>query len=129
VPSAEVPPLPDSRPRAALEPDGSVRVQGWRCTSCGHPLALAAPWCPRCRSTLEPAAFGPKGVVWASTVLRVPLPGREPPYALAYVDLDAGPRVLGHLAGSGEPHRLKAGTTVALAAPSPEGDLVFTAEP
>jgi uncharacterized OB-fold protein len=29
-------------------------------------------------------------------VVRVPVPGRTPPYALAYVDLDDGPRVLAH---------------------------------
>jgi uncharacterized OB-fold protein len=127
VPSADVAPIPEPRPRATLEPDGTIRLQGWRCTNCRHPLALPAPWCPRCRSSLEPATFGPTGVVWASTVLRVPLPGREPPYALAYVDLDHGPRVLGHLAGK-EPRRLSAGTTVSLAPPSPEGDLVFTSE-
>jgi uncharacterized OB-fold protein len=57
----------------------------------------------------------------------VPLPGREAPYALAYVDLDHGPRVLGHVAGPGEPNRLKAGTPVTLALPTTDGDLVFTA--
>jgi uncharacterized OB-fold protein len=29
-------------------------------------------------------------------VVRIPVPGRTPPYALAYVDLDDGPRVLAH---------------------------------
>jgi uncharacterized OB-fold protein len=58
----------------------------------------------------------------------VALPGRDAPYALVYVDLDQGPRVLGHVAGPGEPHRLKAGAAVTLALPTAEGDLVFTAE-
>lgn len=29
--------------------------------------------------------------------MRIPVPGRTPPYALAYVDLDDGPRVLAHV--------------------------------
>ena len=42
------------------------------------------------------AEFGPDGTVWSATVVRIPVPGRMPPYALAYVDLDDGPRVLAH---------------------------------
>jgi uncharacterized OB-fold protein len=53
----------------------------------------------------------------------VPLPGRIPPYALAYVDLDDGPRVLAHL--DGEPRRLPAGARVGLSGLSVDGDLVF----
>jgi uncharacterized OB-fold protein len=63
------------------------------------------------------------GTVWASTVLHVELPGRTPPYALAYVDLADGPRVLGHVAG--EPRRLRSGTRVELAGVSSDGDLLF----
>lgn len=49
------------------------------------------------------ARFGPEGVVWSATVVRVPLPGRAPPYGLAYVDLDDGPRVLAHVQGETVP--------------------------
>ncbi len=49
-----------------------------------------------------PDAFGPKGTVFSSTVLRVPVPGRTPPFTLAYVDMDDGPRILAHVDGPDE---------------------------
>jgi uncharacterized OB-fold protein len=66
-------------------------------------------------------------VVWSATVLRVPLPGREPPIALAYVDLDGGPRILGHIRTHSE-HRLTAGTKVHGVGLSSDGDLTFEAQ-
>jgi uncharacterized OB-fold protein len=44
-------------------------------------------------------SFGPGGTVFSATVLRVPVPGRTPPYGLAYVDVDDGPRLLAHVRG------------------------------
>jgi hypothetical protein len=35
--------------------------------------------------------------VFSSTTVHVALPGRTAPYVLAYVDLDAGPRILVHV--------------------------------
>ncbi len=114
---------PDPRPQ--LDPDSTLpRVRGWVCTKCRHPLALPAPWCPICRGTLDDATWGPTGQVWSSTVLRVPLPGRTPPLTLAYVDLDDGPRVLGHVSTESA-ERLHAGVRVTLAGASPDGDLLF----
>ena len=99
------------------------RLAGWRCSDCRHPLALPAPWCPPCRGRLVKEEFGPQGSVWSSTVLRVPLPGRPPPQALVYVDLDDGPRVLGHL----DQHsaRVAIGSRLMLGGTTPEGDLWF----
>lgn len=79
---------------SAGEDAEGARVPGLRCTGCGHPTAFWAPCCPVCRGEVKPAAFGPRGTVWSSTVVRVPVAGLEPPYGLAYVDLDDGPRVL-----------------------------------
>ncbi|WP_407719943.1 Zn-ribbon domain-containing OB-fold protein [Rhodococcus opacus] len=119
-------PGPDPRPQ--LSPgSGAPQVAGWVCTDCGHPLALPAPWCPICRGKLADALWGPAGQVWSSTVLRVPLPGRTPPMVLVYVDLDNGPRVLGHVANA-RVERLHAGARVALTGASPEGDLLFDTE-
>ncbi|MET0931048.1 MAG: OB-fold domain-containing protein [Aeromicrobium sp.] len=121
--------FPDPRPHTVVGSDGDVVVAGWRCSACRHALALAAPWCPVCRGELVNAHFGPGGVVWSSTVLRVPLPGRTPPYALAYVDLDDdGPRIIGHLAGD-EARRLPIGCRVVLRPTSPDGDLLLGPEP
>jgi len=47
-------------------------------------------------------AFGPRGTVFSSTVLRIPVPDRTPPLTLAYVDVDGGPRILAHVDGPDE---------------------------
>lgn len=115
---------PDPRP-VVEQVDGEWMLRGWRCTACHHAVALPAPWCPLCRATLDQTAFGPGGTVWSATVVRVPLPGRTPPYALAYIDLDgAGPRVIAHLAETES--RLHAGDRALLTEPV-NGDLMITA--
>jgi len=65
--------------------------------------------------------FGPTGTLWSSTVVRIAVPGRTPPYALAYVDLDDGPRILAEIIGVAE--RVSIGTRVALSSQSDIGDL------
>lgn len=116
--------LPDAR--AQLTPDGSG-IQGWQCVRCAHRVALPAPWCPRCRSEMTPCDLGASGVVWSSTVLRVPLPGRRPPMSLAYVNLDSGPRVLAHIANSDD-RPIAVGAAVTLAGLSEAGDILFGAD-
>ena len=80
---------------------------------------MTVPWCPVCHGQAEPAMFGPTGRVWSSTVVRVPLPGRTPPYTLAYVNLDDGPRVLAHVRDHQQP--LAIGTVVRLAGQAIDG--------
>ena len=96
-------------------------VAGVRCTSCGHVVAFERVRCPQCAGAVVETEFGPAGTVWASTVVRVPVPGRTPPYALAYVDLDDGPRVLAHVAGATEPPPV--GGRVRLDGQTRDGDL------
>ncbi|MBC9734312.1 OB-fold domain-containing protein [Nocardioides sp. zg-578] len=79
------------------------------------------PVCAACAGPVAEARFGPRGVVWSSTVVRIPVGDRTPPYALAYVDLDEGPRILAHVAG--EPVAAAVGSTVRLVAPV-DGDVV-----
>ena len=86
--------LPVADPRTRIV-DG--RVAGWRCGDCGHAVAQESPWCPNCSAAaLEPESFGPGGTVWAGTVVHLPVGRWLPPFGLAYVDLDDGPRVLAH---------------------------------
>jgi len=114
--------IPDPRPQLA---EGSQStIAGWQCASCRHPLALPAPWCPLCHGPLETTTWGPGGTTWAATVLRVPLPGRTPPMMLAYIDLDEGPRVLGHLTSETN-ERPECGTRVRLIGVTAAGDLLF----
>ncbi len=126
----------DPRPRLMLV-NGSVLATGGRCTACGYALAVVPPRCPVCGgATMEIATFGPGATVFTATILRIPVPGREPPYGLAYVDLDGGPRILVHVidsetgetgglrsAGDGRPARpLVPGSRVRLVGWTEHGD-------
>jgi uncharacterized OB-fold protein len=83
----------DSRP---VFRDG--RVHGLRCTACRNPSAQRdLPWCPLCRGPVVADSFSPSGSMWASTRVDIPVGVRKPPFALGYIDLDDGPRVLAHL--------------------------------
>jgi uncharacterized OB-fold protein len=106
----------DPRPRIVGDGDRHVLLGG-RCTACGHAVSRPLPRCPWCRSEVEPVQFGPEGAVWAVTVLHVAAGGRDVPDALAYVDLDDGPRLLVHL-----PERVPIAARVRLTAPTAAGD-------
>ncbi|MEN0139187.1 MAG: OB-fold domain-containing protein [Rhodococcus sp. (in: high G+C Gram-positive bacteria)] len=113
-------PVADSRP--VLDGDA---VLGSRCTVCRYPTAQQhLPWCPVCYGATEPARFARTGTTWSSTVVAIPVGTHRPPFGLAYVDLDDGPRVLVHLA---EPAVLALGTRVEITG-TDDGDLVATAE-
>lgn len=73
---------------------------GTRCGSCGATQLDAIATCQRCSSSqIEVASFGPEGVLYSFTTIYAS--GKSPnPYTLAYVDLDAGPRVLGEVLAS-----------------------------
>lgn len=118
---------PDPRP-AVVGKDPVRGVAGCRCARCGHPLLWAPPRCPECGGEPHEAVFGPSGTVWSSTVVRVPVPGRTPPYGLAYVDLDGGPRILAHVAGSAA-ERVAPGTRVTVVGQTDDGDVLVAAAP
>ena len=118
-----VPVAPDPRPRV-VETDGANRISGSRCTECGYPVASVLERCPLCAASCERAEFGPGATVFAATVLRVPVPGRTPPYALAYVDLDDGPRILAHVEGTEA--ALVPGDRVVVIGLTAEGDPLVT---
>lgn len=102
------------------------QVVGARCVRCGYTTAPAAPWCPACQSREQlGATFGPGGTVWSSTLVHIPVGRWKPPYALAYVDLDDGPRVLAHLQ---VPSPLRVGARVRIVGGDEGGDLIVAAE-
>ncbi|ANH37607.1 hypothetical protein I601_1165 [Nocardioides dokdonensis FR1436] len=90
--------MPDPRPQ--VDTSEGPLVVGVKCRSCRHPMATPRPVCAACGGQVEEAGFGPTGTVYASTVVRIAVGDRTPPYALAYVDLDDGPRILAHVAGA-----------------------------
>ncbi len=92
----------DPRPELVMR-DGLVLLRGSRCENCGYPMVTTPPRCPVCgHGSMAPTTFGPGGTVFSSTVLRIPVPGRTPPFTLAYVDMDGGPRILTHVEGADE---------------------------
>ncbi len=102
------------------EQDGTARLLGSRCTSCGTPYFPASSLChhPDCDdSATEDAAFGPAGTVWSYSYQNYPPPAPavydDPyePYALAVVDLDDGLRVVGRMESS-DPEAVEVGGRV-----------------
>jgi len=116
--------IPDPRPETVRRADDHF-IRGMVCTSCGHASAVKVPWCPRCQAATTEKLYGPTGKVWSSTVVRIPIPNRRPPYSLAYVDLDDGPRVLAHV--SAPDGRLAVGQAVRLMEATASGDIQVTA--
>jgi uncharacterized OB-fold protein len=110
----------DPRPRVTNEADAFL-VTGVRCSACRYPTTEPVGRCPVCGGATSPTSFGPGGTVFSATVLRVPVPGRTPPYGLAYVDLDDGPRILAHVRGHDEA-ALVPNERVTMAGTSDEGD-------
>lgn len=110
--------LPVADPRPVLA-EGALL--GVRCTACRYPAAQAEiPWCPVCFGALHPERFAVTGTAWSSTVVAIPVGERRPPFGLAYLDLDDGPRVLVHLA---EPAVVPPGTRLRVTG-TDRGDLV-----
>ena len=74
-------------------PEGSVLL-GAKCTSCGDVRFPASPLCPECLSTdSEEADLGATGTLFSFTVVHMKSVHFDPPYAVGYVDMAAGPRV------------------------------------
>lgn len=114
--------LPVADSRLVLTDAGVV---GSRCTECRYPTAQQnLPWCPVCYAPIEPATFGRTGAAWSSTVVAIPVGTRRPPFGLAYLDLDDGPRVLVHLDVS---EVLELGQRLSITG-TDDGDLVATKE-
>ncbi len=81
--------------------EGRLTVQ--RCAACGSHQFYPRPFCLSCEATtLEWVEAGGRGTIYSLTTVRIPVtPELPPPYLLALVDLDEGPRLLTNIeAGS-----------------------------
>ncbi|MBW0092278.1 OB-fold domain-containing protein [Pseudonocardia sp. KRD-184] len=117
-------PVADSRPVLDRSADGGDAVLGVRCTACRYPAAQTGiPWCPACYGPVAPERFAATGTAWSSTVVAIRVGQRRPPFGLAYLDLDDGPRVLVHLA---EPVVVPIGTRLRITG-TDDGDLLAEA--
>jgi len=111
--------MPDPRPRVRAD---YRTIEGQFCPSCRWRTFSSVGHCAQCGTPMVATEFGPAGTVWSSTVVRVPVPGRVPPYAVGYVDFDNGPRVLCHL--DAIETRPPVGARVAICGSTADGDVL-----
>ena len=98
-PKAEPRPTPETQPFWDGCAAGELRLQ--RCTSCdaGHYFP-PRPFCPRCLSDqVEWETVSGRGTLHTYVINHRAAPGFEPPYAIAVVQLDEGPRMMGNITG------------------------------
>jgi uncharacterized OB-fold protein len=74
--------------------EGRLTIQ--RCSSCASHQFYPRPFCLACEGTaLEWVDSAGQGTIYSLTTVRLPVTdGLPPPYLLALVDLDEGPRLL-----------------------------------
>jgi uncharacterized OB-fold protein len=99
-------PRPQKRPKPVPTPEtkhfwegaraGELRLQ--RCRACGQAYFPPRPACPRCAS-LDTEVFRASGRarLYSYVIHERPAPGFEPPYAIAVVALEEGPRMMTNL--------------------------------
>lgn len=94
---AEPRPTPETQPFWDGCAAGELRLQ--RCTACdgGHYFP-PRPFCPRCLSDrVEWETVSGRGTLHTYVINHRAAPGFEPPYAIAVIQLDEGPRMMGNL--------------------------------
>lgn len=89
--------LPTPTPETAHFWDGTkageLRLQ--RCDDCRETYFPPRPFCPACSSRkVSVFAASGKGVLWSYVIHHRPAPGFTPPYAIAVVKLDEGPKMM-----------------------------------
>ena len=76
--------------------EGELRLQ--RCRDCAVPYFPPRPSCPRCSSrSVEVFAASGRARLYSYVISHRPAPGFEPPYAVAVVELEEGPRMMTNL--------------------------------
>ncbi|MEK9595832.1 MAG: Zn-ribbon domain-containing OB-fold protein [Rhodospirillaceae bacterium] len=77
---------------------GELRLQS--CNSCDKVYFPPRPFCPECgsRDVVIMKASG-RGRLFSYVINHLPTPGFEPPFAIAVVELDEGPRLMSNIVG------------------------------
>ncbi len=98
-----------------IDDDGSGHLLGSRCAGCGAHFFPVRAACAGCLGTdMETVRFSESGKLYTYTVIRQSTPGFEVPYALGYVDLSEGVRIMGQITGC-DPDEIRIGMPVVLA--------------
>src|SRR5882672_3893796 len=72
---------------------GELRLQ--RCDGCRHVYFPPRPFCPKCASrAVSMFKSSGKAKLFSYVIHHRPAPGFAPPYAIAVVELDEGPRMM-----------------------------------
>jgi uncharacterized OB-fold protein len=77
---------------------GELRVQ--RCNACAHTYFPPRPFCPKCasREVTWIKASG-RATLYSYVIHHRPVPGFTPPYSIAVVELEEGPRMMTNIIG------------------------------
>ena len=78
---------------------GELRLQA--CRDCGHTYFPPRPFCPSCASKkVEVLRASGRGTLHSYVISHLPAPGFEPPYTIAVVKLEEGPKMLTNIVGT-----------------------------
>ena len=89
-------PTPETRHYWEGAREGELRLQ--RCDACAHVYFPPRPFCPDCGGR-EVSVFRASGRarLYSYVINHMKAPGFEPPYAIAVVELDEGPRMMSNI--------------------------------
>jgi len=77
---------------------GEIRLQ--RCDQCRHVYFPPRPFCPKCASRkVSVVRASGRAKLYSYVIHQRPAPGFAPPYAIAVVELDEGPRMMTNIVG------------------------------
>ena len=89
-------PTPETQPFWQGTRQGELRLQ--RCDACNHVYFPPRPFCPKCagRKVSWFRASG-RGTLYSYVIHHRPVPGFTPPYSIAVVALEEGPRLMSNI--------------------------------
>lgn len=72
---------------------GELRIQ--KCRNCAYVFFPPRPFCPSCGSrNVEAFAASGRATLYSYIISHLPAPGFEPPFSIAVVELEEGPRLM-----------------------------------
>lgn len=91
-------PTPETQHFWAGTREGELRLQ--RCKECREVYFPPRPFCRKCLSrNIEVFAASGRGTLLSYVISHRPVPGFDPPYSIAIVELEEGPRMISNIVG------------------------------